>query len=1104
MRPRDVVSDADAVRRVLGGCRDDFGILVRRYLPAMEALAYSATGSRQDAEDIVQESFLKAFQGLDHLREPKCFGSWLGTIVKNTAQSFLKRRTHSARPVLHPEARPATPGPTVEQREIHAYLRREIGALDEKYRDVLLLHYFGGVSTGEIANVLNISRSAVLKRLERGRRALGARLVDALGQGLQAQPRRFDERASRAIGLVAGANAPWMTAVNTAGNTGGAYPLAQKLVWAVAEHKAAALGAAVLTAACAVLLVKAWPVSASGDVRDAPLPPRVEDAAVQAVAEPVSAAAPAVEEAAPETPAARHEIPAEPGPAVAARREVPAGYPGRDSAAARRHVVEGIVLDPRGQPLPEASVWAARAGFGPPDTRETLSDGQGRFMFKLPDGKWKVMAAKGTLGGDAGIGPGGVFVVEGRPARVRMVVPMQERSVLRGRLIDKETGEAVGNGSIFADNYRLIRVDESGRFVIEGLRREDHTFLTLCPGYLRRQVLCSTAWSQDTQLEVALRRGAKLAGRVTDGGGRPVAGAWVSLAASGSLGTMQGYYEVCDDQGRFAYEGAPPAREFRIEAMWPCYLNWCGQPMPGTTVWKGAATASETGLNLVLPEGPVQEVRPAYSSPVEAAPAVIHGRVLGPDGQPVRVFHVRLGLTRPSVPGQGYNVHYGEPGALFTSEDGAFALTADAKPGDSARVVASVEGYRDGVVERAVFRPVASARPADALTLRLGSPVSLTVNVIEAGPSRQPVKGARVTLDTPFWDVNREGLQLDKIQNIPTRPRHACTDVRGDALFDDVAFVDGVVRVERDGYAVNGAAWDGRARAVTVTLEPECVLLGEVMSEDGTRPARGEGLVILKGSWDGSFDLDEEGAVFREHCILPEHGGKFRIAGLPPRKYTLELSWQDGRAAQRGYLGGSLEEPVVVMSTAGGNAPGAGGEARHRRYSDMFVLEAGQTLEVSYPGDDVRLNPGRVAAHEGESPADEAVHRGLVGVWERQSVNPNGAQLNEVLCLGEDGALWTGYFVSPVAAMNRRGYVQVHSGTFSVLGGDVHFYDERGSFYWPGPVLVQPNRIQAGKFIYTRNPQGFEYAIQKAQTLSGVSMETDLLPLSELIGLPSL
>jgi hypothetical protein len=484
--------------------------------------------------------------------------------------------------------------------------------------------------------------------------------------------------------------------------------------------------------------------------------------------------------------------------------------------------------------------------------------------------------------------------------------------------------------------------------------------------------------------------------------------------------------------------------------------------------------------------------------PDQPASSFVYGRVLGPDGKPIRVFNVRLGLTRPSEPGQAYEVHYGEPGALFTSEDGAFVLTAEASPGQSARVVASAEGYRDAVVERAEFQPMAASRTAEAFDLRLGKPVPLTIRVVEARALNRPVKGARVTLDTPYWDPTRDGLLLDRVLTSPARPRQACTDASGNAVLNDVVFVDGVVRAECNGYALNGAVWDGRAQAVTVELEPECVLQGEVLAEDGRAPAQGEGLVVLKGSLDGSFDQNEAGAVFREHCIYPEHGGKFRVTGLPPRKYTLDITWRDGKATQAGFAGESAEQPVVVTSKAGGSLVGVQERPKQREFSDKFDLEAGETLNVSYPRDDVRLHPERIAGQEAEAPADAALHRGLVGVWERPWIDPNGAQVCEIVCFGEDSKVWTGEFVSPVPAVNRPGYVQILSGSFSVVGGEVHFYDERGHSWWPAPVEVQADRLGGIGRVYTRNGQGLEQAIRKAQAVCGVSMQRDLLPTSEL------
>lgn len=1097
MRQQDAVSDADAIHTVLGGKRDAFSILVRRYFPAMQALAFSATGSRQDAEDVVQESFLRAFRYLDHLQKPDRFAPWLAMIVKNTAQSLLRQRARR-KPVGGEAAHQPAADPPLEQREIHACLRREIGHLDEMYRDVLLLHYFAGIATPEIASVLNISRSAVLKRLERGRRALGDRLVDALGQDLRARGQQAEDKTPQVMGLVLAAQAPWLAAGKAAA-AAAAPGVAQGLLATALHHKLAVSVGALLTALCATLVIGGGQEEPS--TIDAETHVAAAATAIATLDPPESMSSPPETPAPPpaeqitDRPASEREAET-PENLTPARRVAPAGYPGSDAAEATRHVVEGVVLDPHRRPLPGARVWAGRAGAGVPDTRETRSDGQGKFSIKLPDGVWGVMAAKEMLGGEADAGPDGTIIVEGRPATVRTTVQTEERSVLRGRLLDKRTGKPLSSGSVFTEDLRLIPVDALGCFVIEGLRSEDHTFVARCPGYKRQYVLFSTVLKQEVTLDVPLEPGVRVAGIVTDTAGSPVAGAWVRMGASGT-GCMSGYYEVCDERGRFEYDGVAPDREVFMIARWPCYLNSCGASTPGTSQWKGIVTEAKTGLNLILPGSPLREARTLPTAFHEPPTSVIHGRVVGPDGKPMPVFHVRLGLTRPSIPGSHVEVHYTDPGALFTADDGAFALTSDAEPGMFVSVMASVEGFRDALVEKAMFRPMASPRPADAVTLRLGDTVPVTVRVVDADSASRPIEGARVTLAYPYWDIRREGLRLDTVAGL-SRPRQGVTDARGNALFEDVAFVDGVIRVDCDGYAVNGAGWDGHARSVTVSLEPECVLEGEVLAEDGSGPTRGEGLVVLKGSPDGSFDLYEDGAVFREHCIRWEDGGKFHITGLPPRRYSLYLSWQEGGANQCFFMGGAPEQPVIIMAGDGKTVSGIVRESRQMEYSDMFALEAGQTLHVSYPRDDSRLNPDRLAALEAESSADVALHRLLVGVWSRVSAGPDGAPVHEVLQFGEDGALCIRIFASPAPAVGKRGFVEVFTGTFSVIDGEVHFYDERGESWWPGGVEADDTHIRWNDFLYLRKTKGIDNAIREAEAACGVSLERDLLPLSEL------
>lgn len=157
--------DNRVIERVLRGARDDFEILVKRYHAAVYAMAYSRLGNRPDAEDATQESFIKAFRNLGSIRDKKKFGSWLMAITRNES-TRVGRKAVAARP--HVDAAAAEPL-DMARRELHEILRQQVQALDTPYRDVLLLHYFSGLKVREIASLLEISKAAAGKRLERAR-----------------------------------------------------------------------------------------------------------------------------------------------------------------------------------------------------------------------------------------------------------------------------------------------------------------------------------------------------------------------------------------------------------------------------------------------------------------------------------------------------------------------------------------------------------------------------------------------------------------------------------------------------------------------------------------------------------------------------------------------------------------------------------------------------------------------------------------------------------------------------------------------------------------------------------------------------------------------
>ncbi|HIJ74578.1 MAG TPA: RNA polymerase sigma factor [Candidatus Hydrogenedentes bacterium] len=91
MLVRRDVSDRRLIRQVLAGRRESFGVLVERYLHVVHALAYAQTGNHADAEDVVQETFIKAFQSLSSLRDTGRFPAWLTTIARRICYGLQRR-----------------------------------------------------------------------------------------------------------------------------------------------------------------------------------------------------------------------------------------------------------------------------------------------------------------------------------------------------------------------------------------------------------------------------------------------------------------------------------------------------------------------------------------------------------------------------------------------------------------------------------------------------------------------------------------------------------------------------------------------------------------------------------------------------------------------------------------------------------------------------------------------------------------------------------------------------------------------------------------------------------------------------------------------------
>lgn len=184
-----IPDDAELVAESLLGNRDAFGQIVSRYQSLICSLAYSATGSLGQSEDLAQETFITAWTRLRHLRERHKLRAWLCGIARNRINNCLRREGREPLTAAEPletmsESASAEPLPhdqTISKEE-EAILWRSLERIPESYREPLVLFYREQQSIEQVAEALELSADAVKQRLSRGRKLL-AEEVTAFVEG---------------------------------------------------------------------------------------------------------------------------------------------------------------------------------------------------------------------------------------------------------------------------------------------------------------------------------------------------------------------------------------------------------------------------------------------------------------------------------------------------------------------------------------------------------------------------------------------------------------------------------------------------------------------------------------------------------------------------------------------------------------------------------------------------------------------------------------------------------------------------------------------------------------------------------------------------------
>jgi RNA polymerase sigma factor (sigma-70 family) len=181
---RSAIDDEEAVARSRGGDLDAYAVLVARYTLRAHRAAF-LLGAGEEADDVVQEAFVKAFRHLSRFRVGEPFGPWLLRIVANETKNLTRSRRRRAALALRLSA--AEPGGTaagspvdeVLAAERRARLLAAVNALPGKQRQALVCRYFLDLSEAETAQVLRWPLGSVKSRTSRALSRLRGLMVPA-------------------------------------------------------------------------------------------------------------------------------------------------------------------------------------------------------------------------------------------------------------------------------------------------------------------------------------------------------------------------------------------------------------------------------------------------------------------------------------------------------------------------------------------------------------------------------------------------------------------------------------------------------------------------------------------------------------------------------------------------------------------------------------------------------------------------------------------------------------------------------------------------------------------------------------------------------------
>ncbi len=170
-----MIETEEAVRRFVEGEEEAFGPIVRRWEKKIYNLAWRMMGNREDAQDVVQETFLSVFKSIRSLRDPGSFSTWIYRIALNHCRA-RRRSVRFPLSDLGPDQTGDEGSPlyriAAEDRgdsaEIRDIIQKALAGLSEEHRSAIVLKEYVGLSLDELANVMDCPLSTAKSRLYQG------------------------------------------------------------------------------------------------------------------------------------------------------------------------------------------------------------------------------------------------------------------------------------------------------------------------------------------------------------------------------------------------------------------------------------------------------------------------------------------------------------------------------------------------------------------------------------------------------------------------------------------------------------------------------------------------------------------------------------------------------------------------------------------------------------------------------------------------------------------------------------------------------------------------------------------------------------------------